>query len=95
MVLFIVNTSAHEILAASALAHYVFTSPPFKKVHVIFDHLLRLTRLTKNGNKKIPASDHTKKAVPLLCGHGVWGSGSTGDSGAMACRAVLFTSVLK
>jgi hypothetical protein len=31
--------------------------------------------------------------VPLLCGHGVWGSGSAGDSGAMACRADLYLLV--
>jgi len=33
--------------------------------------------------------------VPLLCSHGVWGNSSTGDSGAMACRAGFLISVFE
>ena len=41
---------------------------------------LQLTFQNKNGNKKYPHRDPTKKAATFLRGHGVWGSGSAGDS---------------
>jgi hypothetical protein len=55
--------------------------------------MLNLALLTKSSNINIFTLDHTKKAAPLLCGHVVWGSCSAGDSGAMACRAVLYCCV--